>query len=83
MLTPLAAQLSHSAARELIAQAEHEMTARGRNRDGRFASSAHAAIAQAQHLALTQQHMRAMAATRNNPLQLSTETPRLDAHQVA
>jgi DNA primase len=83
VLTALAAQLSQSAARELIAQAEREMTARGRNRDGRFALSAHAAIGQAQHLALTQQHMRAMAATRNNPSQLSTETPRLDAHQVA
>jgi len=83
VLTPLANQLSQSAARELIAQAEHEMTARGTNPDGRFASSARAAISNAQHLALTQQHTRAMAATRNNPSQLSTETPRLDAHQVA
>jgi DNA primase len=82
VLTPLATQLSHSAARDLITQAEHEMTARGRNRNGRFALSARAAISHAQHLALTQQHTRAMAATRNNPSQLSTETPRLDAHQV-
>ena len=83
VLTPLAAQLSHSAARKLIAQAEHEMTARGRNPDGRFAVSARAAIAEAQHLALTQPHLRAIADTRNNPSLLSTETPRRDAHQVA
>jgi DNA primase len=83
VLTPLAAELSQSAAHELIAQAEHEMTARGRNRDEKFAVSACAAIAEAQHLTLTQQHLRAMAVTRNNPSQLSTETPRLDAHQVA
>jgi DNA primase len=83
VLTSLAAQLSQSAARELIAQAEHEMTARGGNLDGRFAVSARAAISQAQHLALTQQHLRAMATARNDPSQLSTETPRRDAHQVA
>ena len=83
VLTPLATQLSQSAARDLITQAEHEMTARGRNPDGRFALSARAAISNAQHLALTKQHTRAMAATRNGPSQLSTETPRRDAHQVA
>jgi DNA primase len=37
VLTPLATQLSHSATRELIAQAEHEMTARGANTRGQFA----------------------------------------------
>jgi DNA primase len=82
VLTPLAMQLSQSAARELIDQAEHEMTARGANPHGDFAPSARAAISQAQHLALMQQHLRAMA-TREGLSRLSTETPRLDAHQVA
>ena len=82
VLTPLAMQLTQSAARELIDQAEHEMTARGANPHEDFAPSARAAISQAQHLALMQQHLRAMA-TREGLSRLSTETPRLDAHQVA
>jgi len=82
VLTSLAAQLTQRAARELIDQAEHEMTARGRNPRGEFAQSARDAISHAQHLALTQQHMRAMTAA-GGLSQLSTETPCLDAHQVA
>ena len=56
--------------------------ARGRNPRGEFAQSARDAISHAQHLALTQQHMRAMTAA-GGLSQLSTETPCLDAHQVA
>jgi hypothetical protein len=82
VLTPLATQLSHSATRELIAQAEHEMTARDANPSGQFAQAAHAAIDHAQQLALVQQRLRATAGTESPP-QLSTETPRPDAHQVA
>ena len=82
VLTPLATQLSHSAARELIAQAEHEMTAAGANPRGQFARAAHAAIDDAQHLALAHQRQRATARMRGGS-QLSTESPRLDAHQVA
>jgi DNA primase len=83
VLTPLAAQLSASAARELIAQADHEMTSRGANPGGDFAQCARGAISQAQqHLALNQQHLRAMAARSSLP-QLSTETPRPDAPQVS
>jgi DNA primase len=82
VLTPLAMQLSHRAARELIAQAEHEMTARGANKRGDFAQAARAAIDDAQHLALVQQRLRATASMRGGS-QLSTETPRPDAHQIA
>jgi DNA primase len=82
VLTPLATQLSQGAARELIAQAEHEMTARGANPRGQFAQAARAAIKDAQQLALVQQQLRATAGMRGGS-QLSTETPRPDAHQVA
>lgn len=83
VLTPLAAQLSANAARELIAQAEHEMTSRGANPGGDFAQCARGAISRAQqHLALNQQHLRAMAARSSLP-RLSTETPRPDAPQVS
>src|SRR5664279_722893 len=82
VLTPLAMHLSHSAARELIDQAEHEMTARGANPRGQFAQAARAAISHAQQLALVQQRLRATAGMRGGS-QLSTETPRPDAHQVA
>ena len=82
MLTPLATQLSHSAARELIDQAEHEMNARGANTRGQFAQAARAAIDHAQRLALVQQRQRATAGIAGGS-PLSTETPRPDAHQVA
>jgi DNA primase len=82
VLTPLATQLSHSAASELIAQAEHELTASGANPRGQFAQAAHAAIDEAQHLAQAQQRQRATAGMRGHS-QLSTESTRLDAHQVA
>jgi len=82
VLTALTTQLSQGAARELIDQAEHEMTARGANPRGEFAQTARDAISHAQHLALMQQSLRTMTAT-GSLSQLSTETPRLDAHQVA
>jgi len=82
VLTPLTAQLSHSAASELIDQAEHEMTARGANPRGQFAQAADAAIDHAQHLAVVQQRLRATAGIAGRS-PLSTETPRPDAHQVA
>jgi len=82
VLTPLASQLSQSATRELIDQAEHEMTARGRNPRGEFAQAARAAINDAQQLALVQQKLRATAGIGGGS-HLSTETPRPDAHQVA
>lgn len=52
VLTPLAMHLSRSATRELIDQAEHEMTAGGANTRGEFAQAARAAISDAQRLAL-------------------------------
>jgi DNA primase len=82
VLTALAMQLSHSATRELIDQAEHEMTERGANTRGEFAQAARAAISDAQRLALVQQRLRATAGI-GGAGQLSTETPRPDAHQVA
>jgi DNA primase len=81
VLTALATQLSQGAARELINQAEHEMTARGANPRGEFDQTARGAISQAQHLALMQQRPHTMTAT-GSLSQLSTETPRLDAHQI-
>ena len=82
VLTPLATQLSRGATRELIDQAEHEMTARGANKRGQFAQAVRNASSHAQHLALVQQRLRATAGMRGGP-QLSTEMPRPDAHQVA
>jgi DNA primase len=82
VLTPLATQPSHSATRELIDQAEHEMTPGGANPRGEFAQAARAAISDAQRLALVQQRLRATAGIGGGS-QLSTEMPRPDAHQVA
>jgi DNA primase len=81
VLTPLAIQLSQSAARVLINQAEHEVTERGWNPRGEFAQAAHTAIDHARHQALMQQRQHATAATAGLT-QLSTEAPHLDAHQV-
>jgi DNA primase len=82
VLTPLALQLTQRAARNLIDQAELEMTVRGQNPSGQFVPSAWAAIGHALSQALTEQHRRAMAGT-TGLSQLSTDTPRIDAHQVA
>jgi DNA primase len=82
VLTPLAMHLSHSAARELIDQAEHEMTARSANTRGEIAQAARTAISDAQQLALVQQRLRATAGV-GTLTELSTETLRPDAHQVA
>jgi DNA primase len=82
VLTPLAMQLSQSAARELINQAERELTAADRNLRGEFTQAAHAAIGRVRHQALMQERLRA-AAVGASLSQSSTDTPRLDAHQVA
>jgi hypothetical protein len=82
VLTQLDTQLRGGAARELIDQAEFEMTVRGWNPRGEFARSARNAIGHARRQAATEQHHRALAAGLGLS-QLSTETPRPDAHQVA
>ncbi len=82
VLTSLAIQLTLSAAHELIDQAESEMSARGQNPHGQFTQAAQGAIGHARSQALTEQHFRAMAGT-TGLSQLSTDTPRIDAHQVA
>jgi DNA primase len=82
VLTPLAMRLREGAARELIDQAEREMTIRGWNPRGEFARALHAAISQAKRQELTEQRRHAMAVG-EGPLRLSTEAPRPDAHQVA
>jgi DNA primase len=82
VLTPLAMRLREGAARQLIDQAEREMTIRGWNPRGEFARALHAAIDQARRQALTEQRRHAMVVG-EGPLRLSTETPRPDAHQVA
>jgi DNA primase len=82
VLTSLALPLPPSTAHQLIEQAEHEMTVRGWNPRGEFAQSARAAIGNAQHQAFSVQHLQAITATEGRS-RLSTEAPRLDAHQVA
>jgi DNA primase len=82
VLTELAMQLREGAARELIDQAEREMTVRGWNPRGEFAQAVHAAISQARRQAFAEQRRPAVAVGEGH-LELSTETPRPDAHQVA
>ncbi len=82
VLTQLDRQLRGGAARELINQAEFEMTVRGWNPRGEFARSVRDAIGHARRQAADEQRHRALAASKGLS-QLSTETPRPDAHQVA
>jgi len=82
VLTQLNLQLGGGAARELLDQAEFEMTVRGWNPRGEFARSAREAIGHARRQAAAEQQHRTLAA-RDGLSQLSTETPRPDAHQVA
>jgi DNA primase len=82
ILTQLDMRLRGSAARELLDQAEFEMTVRGWNPRGEFARSARAAISHARRQAAAEQHHRAQASGQGLS-QLSTDTPRPDAHQVA
>jgi DNA primase len=82
VFTQLDMQLRGEAARELIDQAESEMTVRGWNPRGEFARSVRDAIGHARRQAAAEQHHRALAASKGLS-QLSTETPRPDAHQVA
>ena len=81
MLTPVAMRLSEVSARELIDQAEHEMTVRGWNPRGEFARSVHDAIGNAHRQALGEERHRQLAG-RDDRSQLSTDSPRLDAHQL-
>ena len=81
VLTPLTIRLREAAARELIDQAEREMTVRGWNPRGEFAQALHDAIDHAQHQALVEQRQHAMTATEARS-ELSTEAVRPDAHQL-
>jgi len=82
VLTPLAIRLRECAARELIDQAEREMTVRGWNPGGEFAQLLHTAIGHAQREAFTKQRLRQIN-TGEGLSELSTEAPRPDMHQVA
>jgi DNA primase catalytic core len=81
VLTPLTIRLREAAARELIDQAEREMTVRGWNPRGEFAQALHDAIDHAQRQALVEQRQHAMTATEARS-ELSTEAARPDAHQL-
>ena len=82
VLTPLTIRLREAAARELIDQAEAEMTVRGANPRGEFAQALRDAIGHAQHQALVDQRHHAMTVTEARS-QLSTEAARPDAHQLS
>jgi DNA primase len=82
VLTPLALRLREGAARKLIDQAEREMTIRGWNPRGEFTQALHTAIGHARRQTLTEQRHHTMAASEGH-LELSTETPGPDVHQVA
>jgi len=82
VLTQLDTRLRGGAARELIDQAEFEMTVRGWNPRGEFARAAREAISHARLQAAAEKSHSALAASKGLS-QLSTETPRPDAHQVA
>jgi len=81
VLTPLTIRLREAAARELIDQAEREMTVRGWNPRGEFAQALRDAIDHAQRQALVEQRQHAMTATEARS-ELSTEAARPDAHQL-
>lgn len=82
VLVPLAMRLPEGAARELINQAEHEVTVGGGNPQGEFARAAHAAVSNSRRQLLTEKRRDALAARERHP-QLSTESPSPDAHQVS
>jgi DNA primase len=82
VLTQLDMRLRGGAARELIDQAEFEMTVRGWNPRGEFARSARDAIGHARRQAAAEQRHRTLTSSQGLS-ELSTETPRPDAHQVA
>ena len=75
-------RLREGAARELIDQAEREMTIRGWNPRGEFAQSVRDAIGNAQRQTAAEQHRHVLTG-RDSRSELSTETPHPDAHQVA
>ena len=81
VLVPLAMRLPEGAARELIDQAEREMTVHGWNPRGEFAQALRDAIDHAQRQALVEQRQHAVTATEARS-ELSTEAARPDAHQL-
>jgi len=81
VLTPLTIRLREAAARELVDQAEREMTVRGWNPRGEFTQALHDAIDHAQRQALVEQRQHAVTATEARS-ELSTEAARPDAHQL-
>ena len=81
VFTPLTIRLREAAARELIDQAEREMTVRGANPRGEFTQALHDAIDHAQRQALVEQRQHAVTATEARS-ELSTEAARPDAHQL-
>jgi DNA primase len=81
VLTPLTIRLREAAARELIDQAEREMTVRGANPRGEFTQALRDAIDHAQRQALVEQRQHAVTATEARS-ELYTEAARLDAHQL-
>jgi DNA primase len=81
MLTPLAMRLSGGVARELIAQAEFEMTVRGWNPHGEFAHAARAAVDYARRQACAERG-RHLQPSRGGLDELSTETVSLNTHHV-
>jgi DNA primase len=81
VLVPLAMRLPEGAARELIDQAQREMTVRGWNPRGEFVQAAHIAVGNARRQVLTEQHEHMLAAGEVHS-RLSTESPSPDAHQL-
>ena len=82
VLTPMAMRLREAAARDLIDQAEGEMTLRGWNPRGEFSQELHAAIDLAQRQDLVERARHAMTATEVHSV-LSTEVPHPGGRQVA
>ena len=83
VLTSLAIRLREGAARELIGQAEREMTVRGWNPRGEFAQAARFAIDNARRQAAHAGQRSQVLAGSEGHFELSTETAHRDAHHVA
>ena len=80
-LAPLTLRLGERPGRELMDQAEREMTARGWNPDGDFTRALRDALENTQRQPLLEQRRHAMTAMETRS-QLSTEAARPDAHQL-
>jgi len=81
VLTHLALQLQGNAVRELLDQAGREMTVRGWNPRGDFSHALHYAIDHARRQAAVERRPHPMTAA-GARLELSTESLRVDAHQI-